>query len=83
MPPLWRPGLSEDDKAKVIESRRLLPIAPRRHLPDHAVPSIARCWPPPRRRGAGQERTIRCDLPPDMVPSAAPGADASAQILAG
>ncbi len=27
MPPLWRPGLSDADKAKVIESRLLLPIA--------------------------------------------------------
>ena len=29
MPPMWRPGLSEDDKAKVIDSNRLLPISPR------------------------------------------------------
>lgn len=29
MPPLWRPGLSDADKDKVIESRRLLAIAPR------------------------------------------------------
>ena len=29
MPPMWRPGLSEDDQAKVIHSNRLLPISPR------------------------------------------------------
>ncbi len=29
MPPLWRPGLSEEDKTTVIESDRLIPIAPR------------------------------------------------------
>ena len=29
MPPLWRPGLSEDDKTTVIASDRLIPIAPR------------------------------------------------------
>lgn len=29
MPPMWRPGLSEDDKAKVLGSNRLLPISPR------------------------------------------------------
>ena len=29
MPPMWRPGLSEDDKTTVIESDRLIPIAPR------------------------------------------------------
>ncbi len=29
MPPLWRPGLGEDDKAKVLRSNRLLPISPR------------------------------------------------------
>ena len=29
MPPLWRPGIDEATKTKVIESDRLLPIAPR------------------------------------------------------